>query len=65
MNLILPGHPFEETVKAAKHCMFGNACGVKCPYYDRGTGRCRGDWRKDLLTWAQHWKEQYDRSRGV
>ena len=62
-----PQKSFDDTIRGAKMCIAGEICrgrpGIKaCPYYDKVTDGCKGDYRRDLIRWAQYWKEKYDRS---
>jgi len=53
-----PLKPLDDVIRGARHCISGEVCrgrpGIKaCPYYDKSTDACSGDYRRDLLRWIQ------------
>ena len=43
----------DEVIQGAEFCKKGNLCSHRCPYWNKKTNRCGGDWQKDLIYWAK------------
>ena len=54
-----------EVIAGAKHCIGGQNCDNRCPYFNKKLKRCVGDFRKDLLRWVIYLRNQNYRLKQV